>query len=52
MNERDARHHREWLGERPELLGRPRAGELSGQAPGCGGAPKPGHADVLVDYTT
>ncbi|PRX44149.1 uncharacterized protein DUF4326 [Prauserella shujinwangii] len=44
------RHYREYLAERPDLLRRLRDGELSGYALGCWCAPRPCHADVLLEY--
>nr|WP_167174089.1 DUF4326 domain-containing protein [Saccharomonospora amisosensis] len=52
-HEREAmlRHYREHLEQRPDLLRRLRAGELTGRALGCWCAPKPCHADVLLEYS-
>lgn len=44
------RHYREYLEGRPELVRRLRAGELAGRALGCWCAPRPCHADVLLEY--
>ncbi|WP_216214444.1 DUF4326 domain-containing protein [Amycolatopsis aidingensis] len=43
-------HYREYLARQPDLLRRLRAGELDGRALGCWCAPKPCHADVLLEY--
>jgi hypothetical protein len=43
--------YREWLTERPGLMRRLRAGELTGKALGCWCAPKPCHADVLAELS-
>ncbi|GAB3498556.1 DUF4326 domain-containing protein [Amycolatopsis cihanbeyliensis] len=44
------RHYREYLDRQPGLLRRLRAGELDGRALGCWCAPKPCHADVLLEH--
>lgn len=44
------RHYREYLEGRPDLVRRLRDGELRGYALGCWCAPKPCHADVLLEY--
>lgn len=51
--DRDAmlRHYRAHLSTRDDLVRRLRAGELDGVALGCWCAPKPCHADVLLEYT-
>lgn len=43
------RRYREWLFSQPGLVRRLRGGELAGRALGCWCAPKPCHADVLVE---
>jgi uncharacterized protein DUF4326 len=43
------RRYRAWLADRPTLLERVRAGELTGRALGCWCAPAPCHADVLAE---